>query len=175
MELGRDPEYIEVTKVTSVVRNGAYLPLTPDGTIVVNGVLSSTYVSIDHITPEITGRFLGLSQHNLFHWWLAPYRMVCLGISSKLYENDYDEQDGIIYWLKFGETLAEFGEKQHPLLQFLGVTIVFAGLFVLVVAEYLICSRLGATVLLLLVLNTTMWKFHHVSTKKKTWISGLYI
>jgi hypothetical protein len=153
-------EHAVVTKVDSVTRTGAFLPLTPDGTIVVNNLVASTYVSIDHNTPDIINHFswLVMSQHNLLHWWLAPYRMVCMGISPQLCQNDFAE-DGIVHWLHVGENLALFGEKQHSWVQRAGVGIITAAMFVLVVIEYIFTPKFGAMgFTLVAVMISCIWK-----------------
>lgn len=76
-----------ITRIERVYKSGLYMPLTPDGTIVINNdILVSAYVSIADHAPAVvrTGRFFGFSEHQLFHWLMTPLRMVCMGISSKL-------------------------------------------------------------------------------------------
>ena len=75
-----------VTKIKTVVRKGAYLPLTTDGTIIVNDITASTYVSIHHNATQVIDFLvstLQISEQRLFHYWITPYRMVCRGVSSK--------------------------------------------------------------------------------------------
>lgn len=52
----------KVVKVTNVKKTGAYAPLTLEGTIIVNGVLTSCYAVIDN--------------HHLAHTFLAPIRFL---------------------------------------------------------------------------------------------------
>jgi hypothetical protein len=75
-----------VTKVSTTKKQGLYMPLTVDGTIVVNGILASSYVSIMEEAPRTVHAALGYikNEQNLLHWWLAPYRMMCMGVSSKI-------------------------------------------------------------------------------------------
>jgi Hint module len=148
-----EEEYATVTQLEMVTREGAYLPLTPDGTIVVNGVAASTYVSIQHNAPTVTGLILkGISEQTLFHWWLAPYRMVCLGVSPRLCENDYNEE-GIVHWLALGRTLAELWEEQTIMVQILGLGLFWVVFGVLVLAESLAGPRMG----LVLVVATALF------------------
>ena len=143
-------EAVLVTKVDKVLRKGAYLPLTPSGMIVVNGVAASTYVSIDDEAPDIVQQF-GISQQNLFHWWLTPYRMTCMGLSSKVCQEDFAE-NGIIHWLNFGEKFAMYGQQQHWIIQKIGVTILSLFLLVFVASEAVFGPKYGLPGSLVIVL-----------------------
>ncbi|CAB9502807.1 Peptidyl-Asp metalloendopeptidase [Seminavis robusta] len=89
--------YARVESVKKVIRKGFFNALTESGTIVVNGVATSTYASIlsapdDHHSSVSKARFITiddgefirvgnwnlLSQQTLLHWMLAPYRYVSL-------------------------------------------------------------------------------------------------
>lgn len=70
-----------VTKVRSVHRAGVYAPLTPKGTIVVDGILASNYVSFQESSSslELEGGYPILSQQQVAHMALSPFRMLCVG------------------------------------------------------------------------------------------------
>ena len=148
-------EEVTVTKVKIVTKEGAYLPLTSDGTIVVNDVVASAYVSIHDSAPKIVDWFggIGIAEQTLFHWWLAPYRMVCTGMAPQLCTDDYNEE-GIIHWLAFGEKLAVLGEKMPALVQWIGLTLVLALLGFLVVAE---AVRVKPMTICLMVASLVAW------------------
>ena len=130
-------EAVIVTNIDRVNKKGAYLPLTRDGTIIVNNITVSVYVSIQHEAPRIIFK-LGFifSEQTLFHWWLAPYRLVCMGVYPEFCENDYNEE-GIIHWLSFGEKIATFGENLPVLIQWIGLISVVPVLGLLVGMEAL--------------------------------------
>lgn len=67
-----------VTKITNVERQGLYAPITYEGTIVANGVKTSSYVKLLQ-TPR---------QHETTHILLAPLRVYCrfLDCSGETYE-----------------------------------------------------------------------------------------
>ena len=151
---GRNNKVVTVRKIETVVRPGAYQPLTPSGDIVVNGIQASTYVSIHRDAPTIVDTLVSngiLSEQALFHWWLAPYRMLCMGVSSKICqrnfnsnnENNSSGEQGIIYWLQIGQQLAKFGEEQHWIGQMVGLLLVLGLMSVFVIAEAVFGSRLG--------------------------------
>ena len=117
----------QVTKIGSQFKQGLYMPLTEEGTIVVNGVVASSYVSITDQAPSSVKKsmaFLG-NEQNLLHWWLSPYRMMCLGVSSSFCNGSFTEQ-GILNYLNFGQELAKFGDTQPSFVQYLmGLPLLF--------------------------------------------------
>ena len=116
-----------VTKITTVVKKGLFMPLTKDGTIVVDGNLASTYVSIAEEAPSVAEKasMFVANEHALVHWWLAPYRMLCLGVSNS-FCNVAGTEDGILNWLNYGKSLAEFADNQHSFWQYMmGIPLFF--------------------------------------------------
>lgn len=70
-----------VTKINHVMSKGAFAPFTNSGTIVVNKIVASNYVSL-------TGRttFLGLDMHLAAHMAVAPRRILCqIGMCEEQY------------------------------------------------------------------------------------------
>ncbi|CAB9520385.1 Desert hedgehog protein [Seminavis robusta] len=133
---GATKEVATVTTITIDEKRGLYMPLTPSGQIVVNGVLASNYVSISDTVPSVVSTaqwFLPFAtEQTLSHWFLSPYRMLCLGISSSfcdvqqgnggnkdqstVSEDDKDDE-GIITWLMIGHKMAELAELLPALVQ----------------------------------------------------------
>jgi hypothetical protein len=109
-----------------IIRNGAYLPLTPDGTIIVNNVSASTYVSIHRDAPATITAFQTLflvSEQRLFHWWLSPYRLICQTnpYASICQAGHWTNEEGILLWLVWGQNLAKFGEQCHVVVRCVGI------------------------------------------------------
>lgn len=110
-----------VTKVGSVTKEGAYMPLTPEGTILVNGIQASSYVSIsDEGASKTLATFdvYNFSEQNLAHWWMSPFRMLCMGVSSnfcstnpKMMSQYHDETQGILKWLLMGREYARVADN----------------------------------------------------------------
>ena len=129
----------KVTKIGEVSKKGMYMPLTPSGSLVVNGLLASSYVSIREEAPSVVDSLwlFGMTEHNLLHWWLAPHRLMCLGINSKLCGNKKAggnrNEEGIVNWLVFGKGLAEWANGLVSLIRviLLGVAILMLGVIVL--------------------------------------------
>lgn len=140
---------ITVTRIESVTRMGAFLPLTPDGTLVVNGVQVSAYASVPHAEDLLAWLSPILTPHTIFHWWLAPLRMVC---TSSLFTRDaalcqaYNE-DGLLLWLDFGNKLAKYLSRCHLVLQSIAVLFVLLALSSLRFLEVAFGPTLGWVVL----------------------------
>jgi len=74
-----------VTKITTVAGKGVFNPLTTDGTIVANGVISSTYstVASDSDSIEILGHQF-ISYHDFFKNLLQPVSFFCTTTSLEI-------------------------------------------------------------------------------------------
>ena len=166
---GQSSSWGVVTQMDRVIKPGLFMPLTSSGTLVVNGIQASAYVSIQHEAPAVvkTAAFWGFSEHQLLHWWLAPYRMFCLGglskfgttngsrcTTSRYHHQDQgdeeEEEEGILGYLLLGRSLARFVENWGPpMLHFLGAVLVLVfGL--LVFLESIVGPALAPWVFLLM-------------------------
>jgi len=87
----------QVASVTNVFRRGAYAPFTMAGTIVVNGVVSSSYVSLQGTDTLMIGRMkMPLNMHFVAHFFTSPFRLLTvLGVRITESYND----DGISIWI----------------------------------------------------------------------------
>ncbi|CAB9499420.1 Desert hedgehog protein [Seminavis robusta] len=109
---------VTVTKITKVKRRGLYMPLTPSGRILVNGVVSSCYVSLNAELPPSVAESSSwfLSESAVLHWWLAPHRIAVMAGLSGSFMDDMDE-NGYLQWLMYGKKLAEYAEDQGLMIQ----------------------------------------------------------
>lgn len=76
-----------VTNVARVRRQGLYVPLTPDGVLLVDGILASNYVALQTQTSTESVKVGGvrlpfLPQALVFHMTLSPLRGWCMHFSS---------------------------------------------------------------------------------------------
>ena len=89
-----------VTKISTVERTGAFAPFTTTGTIAVNGVVASSYVSLQ----EDSGVFkigeieTAVSMQWLAHAFQAHHRIVCELSWSYCEKETYDSQ-GVSHWV----------------------------------------------------------------------------
>jgi hypothetical protein len=108
-----------VIKISNIQRKGVYAPLTPSGSVVVDGVLASSYISLQSNAKEFVelqgGITPGMSQHDYVHLGLSPFRLVCMGISSSLCSS-YNE-DGMPHYAAFGIKLNKWAHAQNVALQ----------------------------------------------------------
>lgn len=108
-----------VTKVSTIVREGIYAPFTAEGTVVVDGVVASSYISLQENAKEYVELQGGIatmfSQHDYVHLGLSPFRLMCMGISSS-FCSDYNE-DGIPSYPAFAIRLNEWAHSQNVVVQ----------------------------------------------------------
>jgi len=89
-----------VTYVRSVTRRGVYAPFTYSGTIIVNGQLASTFVSLQDKSNVLLlngGWSTGISHQWLAHAFEAPHRLWCSAVTECTKESY--TSDGISTWV----------------------------------------------------------------------------
>jgi hypothetical protein len=83
--------YVSVSELRSVRSIGAYAPYTASGTIVVNGVLASTYSTID----DDDGGLLSNDSQAMLHFAQTHHRVLCRYFSDWCRRENYSaESDG---------------------------------------------------------------------------------
>merc|ERR1712176_1412563 len=106
-----------VQSIKKVTRNGIYNPLTSSGTIQVNGITASNYISFQKEHGEYA-EFQGgveiMSHHDAAHIAMTPYRFYCttLAICDM---NDADS--GMPYYVSMGIELIGWSKQQNILVQ----------------------------------------------------------
>jgi len=125
-----------VTKIETIYRaDGLYAPMSPDGTIIVNGIVSSCYVALQQYPKSAgngqyvmfaDGESTGISQHTFAHMLLSPVRMACIGISSGVCDTFND--DGLAYFVQIGSAITNFACQQSALVQRI-LFLLFVGVF----------------------------------------------
>jgi len=127
-----------VTSVDTVTRMGFYAPLTFDGTLIVDGIVSSCYASLQkdaRMYVELQGSIATwFSQHFMIHIFFAPVRMFCWGGWCKSYDNSW--LDPLVTQ---GLAVANFADKQRP-----SVQILFVGIHLLVFGSWFLAEKLCA-------------------------------
>jgi Leucine-rich repeat (LRR) protein len=116
-----------VVRIEKVSKLGVYAPLNNEGTLVVNGIAASSYVSLRTGSNVMTG--LSISYHGLIHIAVAPFRLFC-GLLFP-WERVGNNADGMPYYVAFGLTLLRWVESQHWFVQNIAMALilVIAGLF----------------------------------------------
>lgn len=117
---------LKVKKIKTVERAGLYAPLTPSGTLLVDGILASSYIALQdsHDTYlKIGGGWLQVAHSAFVHFYLTPFRLTCMGVSTGLCQV-YTE-NGIPPYIDYGMKLVQWADQQHVAVQalMLGVTL----------------------------------------------------
>ena len=107
-----------VTQIEKVVLQGLYTLFTPGGTLVADGIVASSYISLQNDAPEfvqVKGAASFMSQHDYVHTGLSPFRLFCVGISESLC-NTYDE-DGLPHYASFSINLNKWLHTQNIVIE----------------------------------------------------------
>jgi ABC-type phosphate transport system substrate-binding protein len=120
-----------VKKIETVAGKGAFAPFTKEGSLVVNGVVASSYVSLqDENASFAIGGVKLFNMHSLAHLFQAPHRVVCelnsAFCSSETYTN------GVSAWVKAPLAASQWLVEQNALVMTAAFLPAFA--FVLVAA-----------------------------------------
>lgn len=109
---------VTVTKIEKVFKQGLYAPMTPSGSVVVEGIVASNYVSLQHGQDQIVAKGGAImSQHRGIHMAMSPLRMLCMGVSNSFCNTDNEQ--GMPAYVHRGIALARFAEEQNIVVQYL--------------------------------------------------------
>ena len=102
-----------VTSIKTVQRSGAFAPFTREGTVVVNDVIASSYVSLQPRSAFLViGGVDTVSMHSVAHLFQAPHRLACDLIKSCETET-YD--NGLSAWTKTPLYMSQWLLKQNSM------------------------------------------------------------
>ena len=104
-----------VSTITRVTRRGVFAPFTPSGTIVVNGVLASSYVSFQESNVLKIGSIaMPISYHWMAHRFHLPHRIWCYHL--KRCETEETTERGISKWVHTPLRMTQWLLAQPPIL-----------------------------------------------------------
>jgi len=151
-----------VTKISHIERKGLWNPITADGTIVVDGIVTSTYNipfrANDEAIIEVDGVKL-MSHHDFLHLLMTPYRAMCLGLSLSFCETKH-ERNG---YSKLGTQILQYFYKQSESTQ---DSMIFVALQIAFLLK-LVSFALSPLVITGAVLGAGTYYYVFVSEKKK--------
>merc|ERR1712151_454672 len=103
---GNDKGSMIVSKIRNIRRRGVYAPFTESGTILVNNVLASSYVTLQPGTGslKIASIDTGLSLHELSHTFQGFHRVSCK-IYWRWCANESYTEEGISTWVSFNRVI----------------------------------------------------------------------
>ena len=146
-----------VSTIEIVEKTGLYAPLTPSGKLLVNGVAASSYIALDPKVgdaeqvelPLVSGLAIWMPHQTFAHLYMAPCRVVCMGVAPALCQS-YDSE-GFLRILAPAMKLAQWTMAQKSdwiRLAFLAVTMPLVLAFA--AAEKMLGSSMAPFVLFLL-------------------------
>jgi hypothetical protein len=127
----------EIVDIKSVIRIGAYAPFTHSGTIVVNDIVASNYVSFEALSGVVSaGCFKIASYQRVAHFVQTPHRIYCT-IVSKCETESYTPE-GFSEWIESPLRLARWWLDQSAAMKAFVLFPAFAFLSCFSVLEMLI-------------------------------------
>ena len=111
-------EYEAVDTIRYVMSDGAFAPFTSSGTIVVNGVVSSSFVAFQGSETLLIGSTnTGLTYQFLAHTFELPHRLWCKYVSGCKSER-YTE-DGVSVWVDVPHKAAHWFLRQNATVMYM--------------------------------------------------------
>ncbi|CAB9522096.1 expressed unknown protein [Seminavis robusta] len=116
-----------IAKIDSIQREGLYAPFTEEGTLVVDGIVASSYISLQHGHNDVklqNGASLGISQHDYVHMGIAPLRLLCLGVSGRYCSTDYYTSEGMPFYAAFSVWVNLWVNEQSSMVQMMAFGVI---------------------------------------------------
>lgn len=149
-----------VREIKTIVGRGVYAPFTATGTVIVNGVKSSTFIAYQGSeTLAIAGMDTRISFHHLAHAFEAPHRAWCRYISSC--KNEEYTKEGISLWVNAPHQAVRWCFAQNSVVA--GVVAVPAILCAICVLMY-VARFMGDVLVCFLANRRSRFSFHVKST-----------
>ena len=126
-----------VVEIKPVIRVGAYAPFTVSGSIVVNGIVASNYISFESQSGDLSIGDLKVASYQwVAHLSQAPHRLYCT-LASKCEKESYND-DGVSMWVAMPLRAARWWHDQIPAVKVLAATPVLAFLLFIYATEILL-------------------------------------
>jgi ABC-type phosphate transport system substrate-binding protein len=129
---------VAVKKITSVSASGAFAPFTKEGTIIVDSIVASSYVSLQNDSNFVIGGVNTVNMHYLAHIFQAPHRLICEINSAFCASESYE--NGVSVWVATPLAAALWLVKQNPVVMTAAFIPAFAFVLVAAVAEAVVVS-----------------------------------
>jgi len=128
-----------VKSIKSVVRTGAFAPFTKAGTVVVDNVVASSYVSLQSDAAELEiGGVRTFGMHHVAHFFQAPHRLVCelrpTYCTTETYTN------GLSAWVETPLAIFQWLLKQNTVVMAVGLLLAFTLGLMAVLVEALVVT-----------------------------------
>lgn len=109
---------LKVKRINTIEKPGLYAPLTPSGTLLVDGILASSYIALQDSGDtylEIGDGWLQIAHSAFVHLYLTPFRLTCMGISTDICQ--VYTANGIPPYIDYGMKLVHWADQQHVAVQ----------------------------------------------------------
>jgi len=137
--VGKNGEALHIRKIETVYQGGLYHPYTADGTIVVGGILASTYVSFNKGSSNLVlaGVDTGISWRSIEHAFMKPLAFYCTALSSDGCHAETYTSYGYNYATYAGVMLGKYlaTEEANPPVQLLKIGLTAVTLALIAVAS----------------------------------------
>ena len=142
--------FVSITNIQTVRRRGAYAPFTESGKLVVNGVMASSYISLDHGLSKSKAM---ISDQWLAHVFQAPHRLCTrFGGCAESYT-----EDGISYYVSGLYNAAKWWMKQTHVIKVALFIPVFVVSLTIAAIEGMLMNTWATALVVLLV--SLMWLY----------------
>lgn len=126
-----------VTGKRYVTSRGLFAPFTASGTIIANGQVASSYVSLQGTSElEINGWSTGFSYHWMAHSFEVPHRLWCIVSRDVCLKESYTS-DGISTWVSMPQKFFLWYLQSHSLTQALLVVPILSLFGILTIIGYM--------------------------------------
>merc|ERR1711862_1014138 len=151
----------EVTGISIINKNGFYNPVTTDGTIVVDGIIASTYASLNGGSYFEVAGLKFMSFQSFIDMTMIPYRSFCTLVSYEACNKLVGIQNDKSTVVNFMTEFYKFWSQQKNVVQF----IVFLAFVLLFGMAYVMLNPVG---MLGCVLGGLIWMYYCKPTRKKS-------
>ena len=158
--VAHDGSSSEIRSVKIRPSKGVYSPLTASGTLVVNGVVASNYVSPGWIVSKVSGETL----HYLEHAGVLLYRLFCTMVNCE--GETYDATHGLNMWVLFWFNLEQWQLHAGSVIQTAFLLAAAVPMFILVVLGKLLSTTVSTLVVHFATALVGYWLWKKVFLKK---------
>lgn len=159
-----------ITKISTIERIGLYAPLTQSGNLIVNGLKTSAYISLQDSGIEY-GMFNNkngqtphasiFAQHDFIHWTFSIFRIMCM--NNEAYCESYND-NGYLHFVTNGIALLKYCDTLPTVFQLVVVMMAFAIVGTSYIIESMVGPMLAPYIIMGIILSYTIHKTLNIRT-----------
>mmetsp|Transcript_27104 Transcript_27104/g.45180 ORF Transcript_27104/g.45180 Transcript_27104/m.45180 type:complete len:551 (+) Transcript_27104:90-1742(+) len=143
---GADGSKVQILAIKDVKAQGAFAPFTPSGTLIVNGILASSFIAVEYTSLNLVG--VEFSWQWMAHTFEFPHRVACHYLGRRCPDETYDDA-GMSSWVSAPLEAGHWVLKQKG-----AVRNILLGLSVVVL---IIFAAMEQALMLVYPLATALW------------------